>query len=202
LVYHPTMKPINQIPPELLDDKDWPSRVKTWEMFRRHIEHEDFLINHRMTWLLTMQGLLFTSLALLLPHVLDFWNQPMGWIIFVALGVIAFVGAYVSLLLHVGLKAAKLAIDRLEQEWAEFYGTDLKDFVRICGIGQDKPPLLREEFARQARNKSWNQLPWALGLAWGIILLAILVGLGQWITSYHHSHHAQVTPTAVDDKQF
>jgi hypothetical protein len=46
------MKPIAQIPPELLDDKAWPSRV-TWEMSRRHIEHEDFLINHRMMKSLT-----------------------------------------------------------------------------------------------------------------------------------------------------
>jgi hypothetical protein len=175
------MKPLSQIPPDQLDDKQWPSRVKTWEMFRRHIEHEDFLINHRMTWLLTMQGLLFTSLALLLPHILDFWNNSVGWIIFAALAVISCVGAYVSLLLHIGLKAAKLAIDRLECEWAEFYGGDVRDFVRIAGIGQNKPPLLHEEYARQAKNKSWNQLPWALGIAWILILIAVIAALIQWL---------------------
>ena len=53
----PPMRPMSSIPV--------PVAPEAWELARRLIEHEDTLINHRMTHYLTTQGFLFAAMGLL-----------------------------------------------------------------------------------------------------------------------------------------
>lgn len=48
------------------NDKDdvWTRKKEQWELVRKAVEHEDIVFNHRLTWLLLMQGFLITIFAL------------------------------------------------------------------------------------------------------------------------------------------
>ena len=56
-------------------DQDDTARLTCCQLILESAKHEDDLLNHRMTWMWTLQGLLFTALGLLwrvhvLPAVL------------------------------------------------------------------------------------------------------------------------------------
>jgi hypothetical protein len=45
--------------------------LKLYDIFRRYLEHEDNLINSRLTWSLTIHGFLFASYGILLGKIAD-----------------------------------------------------------------------------------------------------------------------------------
>ena len=51
-------------PPGLNPTEDALTLAKRWEMARELIEHEDNLVNHRIGWILNLQGFLFAALGL------------------------------------------------------------------------------------------------------------------------------------------
>jgi hypothetical protein len=48
-----------------------PNTFKLYEIFRGYLEHEDNLINSRLTWSLTVHGFLFASYGILLGKIAD-----------------------------------------------------------------------------------------------------------------------------------
>ena len=75
------------------------------------IEREDGLVNNRLTWILTTQGLLFTAFALTAsegidPNIKDILLKALPWI-----------GLLVGLVGCLGILAANLAIQGLKKQW-------------------------------------------------------------------------------------
>jgi hypothetical protein len=79
------------------------------EIIRSMIRFENELINHRLTWMATLNGLLFTGLGFA-------WGKPdAGGLVYV----FAFLGIAVAFLSGVGLFAANLAFRKQYDWWQE-----------------------------------------------------------------------------------
>src|SRR4051812_15007582 len=79
------------------------------EIMRQMIRHENELMNHRMTWLLTAEGLFFAALAFM-------WKEPdTRYLVYI----ICAVGGIVAASAFVILREASLAIERLYKLWCD-----------------------------------------------------------------------------------
>src|SRR3954452_6090771 len=47
------------------------SGLKVYDLFRRYIEHENHLVNQRLTWLLTIHGFLYATCGLVLQKKVE-----------------------------------------------------------------------------------------------------------------------------------
>lgn len=84
--------------------------IVAWKLARSAIEHENMLVNHRMTWFLSTQAFLFSAFAILLTsnaikeNVGDFFQIPA-----LLLGTIGLLGLYAALSTQDGLRRAYIA---------------------------------------------------------------------------------------------
>jgi hypothetical protein len=76
---------------------------------RTMIEHENHLVNYRLTWLITLQGLLFAALGFA-------WDKPNAWQIIV---VFCTMGIFTAASCLVSLRYTQRAICRLEKWWCK-----------------------------------------------------------------------------------
>ena len=95
------------------------------EVVRTMIRHENDLVNHRLTWLLTLEGFLFAGSGLLWNTLLD--NKPDIVFLFSITGMVAACSAAVV------LDAACYTIMDLDHWWQnhkpnDFYGPDVIGF--------------------------------------------------------------------------
>ena len=75
------------------------------------IEREDGLVNYRLTWMLTTQGLLFAALALLTGTAIDTEIRAMlAWLL-------PWIGIALSVIALVGVSAANHQITYLKKKW-------------------------------------------------------------------------------------
>lgn len=120
------------------------------------VKHEDDLVNHRLTWLLTLQGLLFTAFALLTRDAFE-----VGRIVIGVTGLVSSVSVgYSTLFSH-------RALDRLHPILEELAARIERDFEmvhpeRVCA-GPITPFL------------PWPFLPWVFVAAWFVLLAWTLV---------------------------
>jgi hypothetical protein len=77
------------------------------ETFREMVRHENELMNHRVSWLLTLQGLLFTALGFA-------WDKADAHAL---IYVFCATGAVVAISSQTVLNGARQAIDQLRQWW-------------------------------------------------------------------------------------
>jgi hypothetical protein len=75
------------------------------EVIRSMIDRENELINHRIGWLTTTQGLFFATLGFA-------WDKPGAANL---VGVMCFIGVMISIIHFVGLIAATSALSRLSE---------------------------------------------------------------------------------------
>jgi hypothetical protein len=80
------------------------------EAARQMICHENEVTNHRVSWLLTLEGLLFAALGFA-------WDKPDGKPL---IWVFCFLGALVALSAWSVLDGSQLAIERLRKWWIDF----------------------------------------------------------------------------------
>lgn len=75
------------------------------------IEREDGLVNYRLTWMLTTQGLLFAALALLTGTAIDTeMRATLIWLL-------PWIGIALSVIALVGVSAANHQINYLKEKW-------------------------------------------------------------------------------------
>jgi len=103
--------------------------VRFYLLFRQQAVAEDNLVNHRMTWLLLMQGFLLAILAGALSQESLLGRSRFSVLVLL----LSSAGIIGSLLILVGIWAAEEAIRRLKREYEEPY--------RDCGIPRHLPPL-------------------------------------------------------------
>lgn len=78
---------------------------ETAEVIRTMLRHETEQADRRVSWLTTVQGLLFTALAFA-------WDKPGA-----LTTIVSVLGATVAVLVFAGMCAGTLAIDRLRRDW-------------------------------------------------------------------------------------
>ncbi|MGF6859204.1 hypothetical protein [Paraburkholderia sp. CI3] len=87
-----------------------------WKRIRLVIEHENTLVHHRLSWLLTSQTVLFAALAFIVSNWKpqpNIWTGPYVWLLIL----IAVLGFMTSLLVGRGLGHAQQHIARIDRWW-------------------------------------------------------------------------------------
>ena len=131
------------------------------DMFRAQlilesVKHEDDLLNHRMTWMWTLQGLLFTALGLL-------WKiHP------VPACLISILGLASCISIGFGLRCSVRALHNLDagRKWASSV-TFPEQETSLMGLGRKEVKL--------HCLLPWNLLPWLMGGIWTFMLLLIVM---------------------------
>jgi len=141
-----------------------PSPDEFYKYTLQNIEREEGLIDHRISWMLTSQGFLFTALALLAKT-----NGISPTI--AALEIMTpFVGLMVAILSFLGIHAAYLSIRNLltfqkrRDRWASYPGvtTRFASFLgRLCGYGL--PLLFIIIWLILISQSPWVQSLWPFG---------------------------------------
>jgi hypothetical protein len=88
-----------------------PAQESYYGFVCQHIEREETLIDHRISWMLTSQGFLFTGVAFLSSNTIGVQTRAQ------LVPVLAAVGICISLLSLVGIFAAYLSITHIFQAW-------------------------------------------------------------------------------------
>jgi hypothetical protein len=122
------------------------------------IQHENELLNHRIQWFLTLNGFLFTAVAL-------YGNQPgrnyFGW-------VLAGLGLLVCSSFFVGLSIGGQGFKRLVRRWKMIKAMHSEGFEEVGVYGHLAKGFLENNLA------PWKALPMLMAFGW--IAVAIFVG--------------------------
>ena len=99
-----------------------------WKRIRQAIEHENTLVNHRLTWLLTSQGFLFAGFGLVFTHEKGFTELPS----LLVLSVISAVGIALSVKTYMDIERAARQLSELDSWWhmkyaPNAYQTNIED---------------------------------------------------------------------------
>lgn len=133
-----------------MKETKYPNNNVEPSVIRSMIQHENTLMNHRMTWMLVFQGFLFTSLGLS-------WSQTALLHILVSV-----IGGLSCLSFGYSLHCARCAIEKLEQSAKEFG----HPFPIGWGIKEARFQFLLP----------WILLPRAIGIVWVIICVHVAFG--------------------------
>lgn len=127
------------------------------------IQHENELTNHRIQWFLTLQGFLFTSVAL-------YGDQPgrkwFGYLISV-------MGIGVCISFGVALRAGQKGFNNLVERWHKAYEPHRRNYYQTGVAGY----LSMKKWENLL--VPWVALPWILGFGW--LLICVFV-------SFHPGH--------------
>jgi hypothetical protein len=119
----------------------------------RHIEREETLIDHRISWMLTSQGFLFTGFAFLASNTVATQTRMH------LAPVIAVVGIMIALLSFTGIGAAYLSINNLIRTW----------YARPEAKGDAYPPITTRVASGLGRRLGYR-LPLLFLGAWAYLI--------------------------------
>ena len=121
---------------------------------RQMINHEDTLINHRYTWMLVTQALLFAALGV-------FWPEKA----LLMKVIICIIGLLTCVSIGHSLRLSHRACTNLKKHWDDNNNNPNRDFPPILGLKDKHIQWLLP----------WKLLPPTIGVAWLIILAAIII---------------------------
>lgn len=124
------------------------------DRIRQMIQHETELVNQRMTWFLTSQGIFFAALGVV-------WGEDLRLTL-----AIVVVGLVASVSTQVSVQAAIRAVQGLEQCWI--------DKARELEVDLDSVPPVNGLYRTQIRFHEkllfpWRLLPWFLAMTWLVV---------------------------------
>ena len=100
------------------------NNIAIFSIFRSYIEHEDSLINQRMTWLLTLNSFIFASISLLIDNLFDdnlFFSSPhISAVKYFVIG-LAVIGGISSIFTFFSVSAAFNSIRAIKDIWIAKY---------------------------------------------------------------------------------
>jgi len=134
--------------------------ILEYKFILRHIEREESLINRRIAWMLTFQGFLFATIALLANNQVS----PSLRTNLEALSAIA--GLLVGLLACIGVNAAYSSINNKLDTWGA-----PKRQARISDELRDRLPPITSKHASSGGKFLSYGLPLVFVLVWGTLLL-------------------------------
>ena len=122
---------------------------------RSMIEHENTLLNHRMTWMWTLQGLLVAATGVM-------WNIHFSLVLLICV-----FGFCSSISVGVSLRSALRAISSLLKDWGDRVSSDSEyNGPRVIGS-----PAIRRYITVL---HPWNFLPWLMAIVWVLLAIAKL----------------------------
>lgn len=126
------------------------------QIFRDMIVHESNVVNHRLTWLFTLNGFLFAALAFA-------WQDGQELIPYLST-----LGALVSVSILLPIYGSNKAIDRFVEKWDKMksQGYDGPDIIGYRPV----PKVLRPFRLLQP----WYFTPFILSVFWLVILVRAL----------------------------
>ena len=134
--------------------------ILEYRFILRHIEREESLINRRIAWMLTFQGFLFATIALLANNQVD----PSLRTNLEALSAIA--GLLVGLLACIGVNAAYSSIKDKLNRW----GSPERQKAISDALRDRLPPITSKHASSGGKFLSYG-LPLVFVLVWGVLLL-------------------------------
>lgn len=148
-----------------------------WYRVRAGIEHEDSLINHRLTWLFTSQAFLFTAFVFVfLASMKDEPKNDYRTLFLLFLLVLGIVGATISFWIHTKLYAAEVQLTKLREWW--FFHHQPEGLNDTNWKTRLHPPIMGIPFSRVDRMLVSSRLPVVFLLAW-FLLLGIVIWIWQ-----------------------
>jgi len=166
----------------MADKTEYDEAFKMYHIYRNYIEHEDTLINFRLTWFLTTQAFLFSAYALInqqrlhdgkfylirsFSEIFDYSEGKIHFSSFLVL-LICFFGFLLASRSYISLRAASFAVESLQNKW---------DREIAPKVAQWSLPSLTGGGSEKAYIEGWASvptLPSAARLVW--ILIAVLHG--------------------------
>lgn len=151
--------------------------MANWKRVRSCIEHEDALVNHRMSWMWAFNGFLLAAYALVLSRFKELAGSSVRELAQVVLVLIPFLGIMLCISVWQGIRAAMTQIDYLNNWWTGKVGKDEKEHPRL--IGHSHPWFNHDRLISHG-------LPVTMIIAWTALILVqwrILTGApqGVWI---------------------
>jgi hypothetical protein len=138
-----------------------------WRRVRGAIEHENLLINHRLTWLFTSQIFLFAFFgAVFTPWIKDEVKDPARHYVPFVLGAVSVLAIIVCLIIQDATRAAVHQIGRLQTWWSAKNPPTTKH----PHIQNWRPGVLRRLF--------WSEfIPLWFVFAWAVLLFGVALDL-------------------------
>lgn len=135
-----------------------PSNLELYRILRGGIEHEDQLINHRLSWLVSSQAFMLTAFAISLNAPVLFVNPVYAKLNRLLYTLLPFTGLISSLLIYPSILGAVLALRKLRRHvrghalegLPPIHGTRLTVLLGHCG------PLL---------------IPWVFIITWILLMI-------------------------------
>lgn len=167
-----------------------------WRRVRAFIEHENALINHRLSWLFSSQAFLFTAFTL----VFNVWKSSSGGLgagnhFPYLLSIISGVGILICLSIQRGLNAAEEQIRLLDKWWLRRWDNQLGQHVvwknrseRNLALEKQSlkhPPL--QGFIRRVWLDRWltySTVPTIFLLAWALIVVLIVFDFSSAVGNF------------------
>jgi hypothetical protein len=153
------------------DDDDWDEfhdiHIVNWKRVRAAMEHENQLVNHRLTWFLSTQAFLFAAFALTFQASIQSKPEKQSFYQFVLAG-FSLTGILVGIYIQRPLRTAELAHDSLRNWWHISIGhpnsTEAQRHPPICG----ESPSWRDRWFPQ------SFFPMLFVAAWILFILGVL----------------------------
>ncbi|MBW4422299.1 MAG: hypothetical protein KME13_24310 [Myxacorys californica WJT36-NPBG1] len=140
------------------------SKKEQFDMAREIIKHEDNLVNNRVTWLLVLQGFLFTAFVNgigMLEKVSDYTPQR----IVAGLVLVGLLGIVTSLIARNTILVAYDHTNKVESWWNEKAEDSIRDYPPVRGIYPT---------GRWYRLLSTSKMPYLFVAVW-TLLIALVV---------------------------
>jgi hypothetical protein len=172
------------------------SLKELYEKIREQIEHEDELINHRLTWFLASQGFLFVAFTtLLITDTGNIGDFKLGLLIS-----ITGLGSSLSLIAFLSVASAFISLKILRKTWSD-------SIAPVAPVNRNTVPARGYAFPQVTFKGNWylsalsvgGGIPLVIMLVWGILFTITLwplcvlwsslvlgttvlatVGLGYW----------------------
>ena len=152
--------------------------LSQWKLVRSAIEHENTLINYRISWLLATQLFLFAVFSSIFVEAIKNDKLFNSTKVYIAFTIISSIGFYVCILAWASLCAAQKMINRLRDWWLVHYSEHNNDeakWINSIKFFQDesKFPPVNGIFTENLHE--WfnvERLPSAIAVCW-LLLLAL-----------------------------
>jgi hypothetical protein len=141
-----------------------------WELARKIIEHEDNLINHRLTWLITIQGFLFAAFAVVANDLLESTHGK-TMLLRVMMYATTFLGVMSAYIVWNSIRTAFAYTQTITAWWNENFAAHLA----IQGIPY--PPLrgTRANMGAIRKFLHTHNIPMIMIYIWVVLLVAGLI---------------------------
>lgn len=157
------------------------SAVEIFQLFRSYANHEDSLINTRLSWFLTLNSFIFASISLLMSSKNTYFSEFLVMSFIIGLSIIGLISAATA---YYSVSAAFSAIKSIKDLWIAKYEISSINSMDILDPNLDNN--IKKDIEKNRRYDPYFALPYMKGggprygiAAYGrIIPVALIVVIG------------------------